>query len=93
MAYIAVPLPNLPGKHDIEIDVTINGQKQQLHYRVKLLYWEDCGVPNFDRADCIRHLLNGYDQDWTLYYIGSPTKEFVPITFVKKGDRFLQNAQ
>ena len=36
MAYIAVPLPNLPGKHDIEIDVTINGQKQQLHYRVEL---------------------------------------------------------
>jgi len=93
MAYIAVPLPNLPGKHDIEIDVTINGQKQQLHYRVEPLYWEDCGVPSFDRADCIRHLLNDYDQDWAWYYIGTPPKEFVPITFGKKSDCFLQNGQ
>lgn len=43
-----------------------------------------------DRAECIRQMLSRYDEDWTLYYIGSPTDEFVPITFVKKGDIALQ---
>ena len=90
MAYIAVPIPPLPGKQDIEIEVTINGQKQQLHYRVELFYWEDCRFPQIDRAECIRQMLSQYDDDWTLYYIGSPTDDFVPITFVKKGQMALQ---
>lgn len=90
MSYIAIPIPNLPGKQDIEIDVTINGQKQALHYRVELFYWHDCGLPTFDRVECLQHILASYDQDWTLYYIGSPTDEFVPITFVKKDDLVLQ---
>lgn len=86
MAHIAVPIPPLPGKQDIEIEVTINGQKQQLHYRVELFYWEDCKIPVIDRAECIRQVLEGYDQDWTLYYIGAPTDQFVPITFMKKSE-------
>lgn len=86
MSFIAIPIPNLPGKHDIEIDVTINGQKQALHYRVELFYWGDCTVPTFDRVDCIQQHLANYDRDWTLYYIGAPTDEFVPVTFVKKED-------
>lgn len=90
MAYIAVPIPPLPGKQDIEIEVTINGLKQQLHYRVELFYWEDCAVPVIDRAECIRQMLSKYDEDWTLYYIGAPTDEFVPITFVKKGEIAIQ---
>jgi hypothetical protein len=90
MAYIAIPISPMLGKQDIEIDVTINGQKQALHYRVELFYWGDCLMPTFDRVDCIRQILATYDQDWTLYYIGSPTDDFVPITFVKKEDLIKQ---
>jgi hypothetical protein len=86
MAHIAVPIPTLPGKQEIEIEVTINGKKQELHYRIELFYWEDCQMPNIDRVECIRQVLAHYDQDWTLYFIGAPTEEFVPITFVKKDD-------
>ena len=101
MSYIAIPIPNLPGKQDIEIEVTINGQKQALHYRVELFYWGDCfgygqsaqsfeqtppGKGALDRVECIRQHLSSYDQDWTLYYIGAPTDDFVPVTFVKKED-------
>ncbi|MBC7776142.1 MAG: hypothetical protein H7246_11970 [Phycisphaerae bacterium] len=90
MAYIAVPIPNLPGKQDIEIEVTINGERQQMHYRVELLHWADCPAPNTDRVECIQHLLSRYDQEWALYYIGAPTDDFVPITFVKKDEMALQ---
>ncbi len=86
MPHIAIPIPSLPGKQDIEIEVTINGQRQQLHYRVELFHWADCDIPTIDRAECIRHMLSDYDQDWMLYYIGAPTEQFVPITFVKKED-------
>lgn len=100
MAHIAIPIPNLPGKQEIDIEVTINGpagpglawpgQKQALHYRVELFYWGDCTLPTFDRVDCIRQHLAGYDQDWKLYYIGAPTDDFVPVTFVKKDDWEMQ---
>jgi hypothetical protein len=86
MAHIAIPLPEGRGKQDVEIEVKINGQKQQLHYRVELFYWDECEMPTIDRAECIRHMLKGYDQDWSLYYIGSPNEEFVPITFVKRDE-------
>ena len=86
MAHIAIPIPPGNGKQEVEIEVTINGQKQQLHYRVELFYWEDCEIPTVDRAECISNLLKSYDQEWSLYFIGSPTVEFVPITFQKRED-------
>ena len=90
MPHIAVPIPAMPGKQEIEIEVTVNGRKQQIHYRVELFYWEDCDTPTLDRAECIRHLLERYDQDWTLYYIGAPTDAFVPITFMKRDEAAIQ---
>lgn len=90
MTYIAIPIPSIPGKQDIDIQVTINGSRQELHYRVELLHWDECPVPTSDRVECIRHMLNQYDDEWTLYYIGAPTDDFVPITFVKKGDMAIQ---
>lgn len=83
MAHIAIPIPPGNGKQEVEIEVTINGQKQELHYRVELFCWEGCSVLTVDRAECISHLLKDYDKDWSLYLIGSPTDEFVLITFVK----------
>lgn len=38
MSHIAIPIPPGSGKQEIEIEMTINGQKQQLHYRVELFY-------------------------------------------------------
>jgi hypothetical protein len=90
MPHIAIPLPPGKGKQDIEIEITINGQKQQLHYRVELFYWTDCQVPTVNRVECIRNLLSDYDEDWMLYFIGDPNDEFVPVTFVKKKDWLLQ---
>lgn len=95
MSYIAIPIPNIPGKQEIEIEVTINGQRQALYYRIELFYWFDCRTPGrrtatFDRVECIREMLSGYDQDWSLYYIGEPTDVFVPITFVRREDLAIQ---
>jgi hypothetical protein len=87
MSHIAIPIPDLPWKQEIQVEVTINGLKQQLHYRVELFYWQDCTNPVAHRADCISEMLSHQDPDWTVYYIGAPTDDFVPITFVKKESR------
>lgn len=89
MAHIAIPIPSQLGKQDIEVEVSINGQRQALHYRVELFYWNECGLPTVDRAECLRHILSQFDKDWTLYYMGSPTEQFIPITFVRKKESLL----
>ncbi len=89
MAHIAIPIPSQLGRQDIEIEVSINGQKQMLHYRVELFYWNECGIPTVNRAECLRHILATYDQNWLLYYIGSPTEQFIPITFIRKKENVL----
>ncbi len=86
MPYIAIPIPPGRGKQDIEIEMKINGEKQQLQYRVELFYWADCKVPMVNRVECIRDILSEYDESWMLYFIGEPNEDFVPITFVKKED-------
>ena len=86
MLQLAIPIPNLPGRQDIEIEMTINGQKQQLHYKVELFYWEDCEIPVVNRVECIKNMLSDYDDDWMIYFIGDPNENYVPITFIKKED-------
>ena len=92
MPHIAIPIPPGCGKQEIEIEMTINGEKQQLQYRVELFDWSDCKTPVVNRVECIREILSGYDEDWMLYFIGEPTEDFVPITFVKK-DRWAKKRQ
>lgn len=86
MGHIAIPIPPGNGKQDVEIEITVNGKKAQLHYKVELFYWEDCAIPNDNRVECIRNLISEYDQDWMIYTIGDPNDSYVPITFVKKAD-------
>jgi len=86
MSHIAIPIPPGSGKQEIEIEMTINGQKQQLHYRVELFYWEDCEIPVVNRVECIKNMLSDYDDDWMIYFIGDPNRDYVPITFIKKED-------
>lgn len=86
MSHIAIPIPKGQGKQEIEVEITINGDKQEVRYKVELFYWEDCEVPRVNRVECIRSLLNDYDEDWALYYMGEPNDEYIPITFIRKED-------
>ena len=86
MLNLAIPIPNVPGQQDFEIEMTMNGHRQKLHYRVEVIEWTDCRMSSENRVDCIRDVINEYDQEWMVYNIGAPTAEYVPITFIKKND-------
>jgi len=87
MLNLAIPIPNVLGQQDIEIEMKMNGQRQKLRYRVEVVPWTECQAGNAeDRVDCIRALLREYDQDWMIYHIGQPTEHYVPLTFIRKED-------
>ena len=84
MRSIAVELPNVPGEHEIEVDVKINGIKRSYFYKVELFRWDDCDELPDSRVECIKKIVSEYDEEWELAHIGMPSKEFIPITFQKK---------
>jgi len=87
MSHIAIPIPSLPGKQNIDIQVIINNEVKSLHYKVELFYWDDCQNPTGHRADCISEMLTKLDPNWTVYFIGAPTDKSVPITFVDRDSK------
>lgn len=86
MLQLAIPIPNLPGRQDIDIEMTVNGQKQKISFRVELYEWDDCKSPEENRIECIRNLVDDYGDEWTVYNIGIPNDKYVPLTFVKTAD-------
>lgn len=83
MGSIAIPIPPMSGNQNIEVDIRVNGELKRQNFRVEVFYWKDCKA-EYNRAECIREILSRYDKSWQLYYIGMPTEEYVPITFMKK---------
>ncbi len=81
---IAIQIPQVSGDQEIEVEVKINGIKQQYNYRVEVFYWKDCKTPTNKRVECLREIIENYDDDWALYQIGLPSEEYVPITFRRK---------
>ena len=85
MKSIAIEIPNVPGEHEIEVDVRVNGVKTSYNYKVEIFRWEDCDLTkNENRVECIKKIVSDYDDNWELTHIGMPTDEFIPITFQKK---------
>lgn len=86
MLQLAVPIPNIKGKQEIEIDMVINETRQKMRFIVDVYPWSDCEPITDNRIDCIRELIHDYGDDWMIYNIGIPTEDYVPLTFVHKED-------
>ena len=41
MLNLTIPIPDLPGKQDIEMEMKMNGHVQKLRYRVEVIDWEE----------------------------------------------------
>ena len=86
MLQLAIPIPNIKGKQEVEIEMTVNGQRQKMHFIIEVFQWEECELDTDNRIDCIRELVHNYGDDWMIYYIGVPNENHVPLTFVKTED-------
>lgn len=85
MSQICVTVPPMQAGQTIEMEVTINGKKQVLHYRVETFPWPE----DFDteqRIQILRGFLKDYDRQWELMQIGPPDGGLIPIMFRQKDE-------
>ena len=84
MREVVVLIPSLEGNQNIEIDVSINGKKRILKYRVEIIELESEDVSTVDKVSVLKRVIKEHDKDWTLVEIGIPTEKNIPIMFRKK---------
>lgn len=84
MREIVILIPDLEPEQNVDIEVSINGRKKTMQYRVELINWEGAGVPPADKITVLKHKIANYDKDWELVEIGAPTDENIPLTFRRR---------
>ena len=80
MPNISIQLPLIEAEHAVEVTVTINGQKKQFNYRIEIFPWSACRE-NVHKADCLRKIIDDYDQHWQLVQIGEASDKDVTLMF------------
>jgi hypothetical protein len=86
MREIVIVVPDFEPEQNVEIEVTINGRKHVIHYKVELLNFEVEGAPPQDKVTVLKHKIASHEKDWELVEIGAPVNEKVPLMFRKKGE-------
>jgi hypothetical protein len=80
MPSINIQLPVMDAEKSIEIEVRINGERKRYNYRIEIFHWQDCPEPQ-KHAECLREMIQNYDQQWQVIQIGGPTEKNIPIMF------------
>ena len=97
MKSICIQVPSLRDNQTVDVEVTVNGKKRLMNYRVESFDWtnggpnsEPSGGPNggpnsgldtSHKIQRLRDLIQGYDPDWDLVQIGVPDGDLVPVMF------------
>lgn len=87
MREIVLVVPDFEPEQNVEIEVTINGRKKVIHYRVELINFEAEGVPPMDKVTVLKHKITSHEQDWELVEIGAPIGDNVPLMFRRKNPK------
>lgn len=83
---ITLQIPTLEAEQNIDIEVTINGRKRRMVYRVEIVSWRDSetAIEGDDRIEMIRRVVREHDPDWQLVQIGLPSDDGIPIMFRRR---------
>ena len=79
MGQICIQIPPLEKSHTIELEVTIDGKRRMMHYRVESFDWSE--VDNQRRIERLRTMIQHYDPGWELVQIGNPADHLIPVMF------------
>ncbi|MCF8369716.1 MAG: hypothetical protein K9G76_11805 [Bacteroidales bacterium] len=86
MREVVILIPDLEPEQNVEIEVSINGKKRTMHYKVELLSWEKHEVPPKDKVTVLKHYIEEKEKAWDLIEIGAPDNGSIPLMFRKKQD-------
>ncbi|NNF04423.1 MAG: hypothetical protein HKN17_08150 [Rhodothermales bacterium] len=81
MNEICIHVPTLRDEQTVEVEVTVNGVRRLMNYRVESFDWTLGGQDVRGRIDRLRSLIDTYDPDWELVQIGVPDGDLVPVMF------------
>lgn len=84
MREVVVLIPEIEPEQNVEIEVSINGKKRTIHYKVELLNWEQNDVPPKDKVTVLKHFIKDKERDWELMEIGAPDNGNIPLMFRKR---------
>ncbi|MBN1338971.1 MAG: hypothetical protein JXA03_06595 [Bacteroidales bacterium] len=84
MREVVILIPEIEPEQNVEIEVSINGKKRFINYKVELLHWESHKSPPRDRVTVLRHYIREKEKDWELVEIGAPEGESIPLVFRKR---------
>lgn len=81
MKEISLHIPSIAAEQTVELEVTVNGQKRHMHYRVENFDWTEGGESHQERIGWLRRAIEAYDPRWELVQIGMPDNNLVPVMF------------
>ena len=84
MPKVAIQLPPVDAEDTVEVEVTVNGKRRRLCYRIEVFAWEEYADPRENRASCVKRIIENYDADWQLVQIGTPTDREISILFEQR---------
>jgi hypothetical protein len=84
MNEICIHVPSLRENQTVDVEVTVNGEKQLMNYRVESIDWTQGGGDISGRIAYLRSMINGYDDGWELVQIGIPDGDMVPVMFRRR---------
>lgn len=84
MREIVILIPDIDIEQNVLIEVSINGRKKTIQYKVELLSFEAEGAPAQDKITVLRHKVSAEERDWELVEIGAPVNDKVPLMFRRK---------
>ena len=84
MREICIQVPAFRENETVDVEVTVNGKKQHLNYRVENFDWSASDSVTQNKIEKLRELITGYDSGWDLVQIGIPDGDVVPVMFRRR---------
>lgn len=90
MKEICIPVPHFGENQIAEVEVTVNGKREQFHFRVESFPWGD-GEGNDLAASisALRDNIEAYDNGWELVQIFTPREEaeYIQVLFRQRKNK------
>ena len=77
---ICIPIPDLHKHKTVDLELTVDGEKRAMTYRVESFPWPEV-LGTEDKVDLLKSYLANETGEWELVQIGPPDGDVVPITF------------
>ena len=81
MPKVKIELPAVEADDKVEVELTVNGRKHHITYRIDILDWQAEAQPGEERALVLKRMIEDYEEGWRLVQIGAPTEREIPVMF------------